>query len=141
VLVVGAILYVVMADPDGTRRLLPSGITYPIVHASLTILLLLLIGSLISALAPVRRRPGVGGLQRSGSASPMLRHGLFRGLGLGVWICLKTLPCRVASDPGLGVGVAIAAPGRGRPRLDRVSAQSRRRPRRLGSRNEVVTPR
>jgi ubiquinone biosynthesis protein len=47
VLVVGAVLYFVMADPDGTRRLLPAGITYPVVHFSLTILLLLLIGSLI----------------------------------------------------------------------------------------------
>jgi predicted unusual protein kinase regulating ubiquinone biosynthesis (AarF/ABC1/UbiB family) len=47
VLLVGAILYVVMADPDGTRRLLPAGVTYPVVHFSLTILLLVLIGSLI----------------------------------------------------------------------------------------------
>jgi ubiquinone biosynthesis protein len=47
VLVVGAVLYFVMADPDGTRRLLPAGVSYPIVHASLTFLLLLLIGSLV----------------------------------------------------------------------------------------------
>jgi predicted unusual protein kinase regulating ubiquinone biosynthesis (AarF/ABC1/UbiB family) len=44
---VGAVLYVVMADPDGTRRLLPDGVTYPVVHAGLTILLLLIIGSLV----------------------------------------------------------------------------------------------
>jgi hypothetical protein len=47
VLVVGAVLYFVMADPDGTRRLLPAGVEYPVVHFSLTVLLLLLIGSLI----------------------------------------------------------------------------------------------
>jgi predicted unusual protein kinase regulating ubiquinone biosynthesis (AarF/ABC1/UbiB family) len=47
VLGVGAVLYFVMADPDGTRRMLPSGVTYPVVHFSLTVLLLVLIASLV----------------------------------------------------------------------------------------------
>jgi hypothetical protein len=47
VLGVGGVLYFVMADPDGTRRLLPSGVSYPVVHFSLTVLLLVLIGSLV----------------------------------------------------------------------------------------------
>jgi ubiquinone biosynthesis protein len=47
VLVVGAVLYFVMADPDGTRRLLPEGVSYPVVHGGLTILLVVLIGSLV----------------------------------------------------------------------------------------------
>ena len=47
VLVVGLALYFVLAEPDETRRLLPAGTPYPMVHGGLVILLLLLIGSLI----------------------------------------------------------------------------------------------
>jgi ubiquinone biosynthesis protein len=47
VLAVGAALYFVLADPEDTRRLLPVGMPYPVVHGGLLILLLLLIGSLI----------------------------------------------------------------------------------------------
>src|SRR5262245_10068797 len=47
VLAVGAALYFVLADPEDTRRLLPAGMPYPMVHAGLLILLLLLIGSLV----------------------------------------------------------------------------------------------
>ncbi len=47
VLGVGAVLYFVMADPDGTRRVLPAGVEYPVVHFGLTVFLLLLIASLI----------------------------------------------------------------------------------------------
>ena len=36
-----------LAEPDETRRLLPAGTPYPMVHGGLVILLLLLIGSLI----------------------------------------------------------------------------------------------
>jgi predicted unusual protein kinase regulating ubiquinone biosynthesis (AarF/ABC1/UbiB family) len=47
VLAVGGALYFVLADPEDTRRLLPAGMPYPMVHGGLLILLLLLIGSLI----------------------------------------------------------------------------------------------
>jgi hypothetical protein len=48
VLMVGAILYVVLADPDGTRRVLPADIPYPFVHYTLLAVLVVLIVSLIA---------------------------------------------------------------------------------------------
>ena len=48
VLVVGALLYFVLADPDDTRRLLPRGMEYGWVHAGLVALLLVLIVSLVA---------------------------------------------------------------------------------------------
>jgi predicted unusual protein kinase regulating ubiquinone biosynthesis (AarF/ABC1/UbiB family) len=47
VLVVGAALYFVLADPDETRRMLPSGVPYSLVHGGLVVLLVLLIASLV----------------------------------------------------------------------------------------------
>jgi ubiquinone biosynthesis protein len=47
VLAAGVALYFVMADPDGTSRLLPAGVTYPMVHWGLVILVLVLIASLV----------------------------------------------------------------------------------------------
>lgn len=45
--VVGAALYVVLADPSGTRAILPSGIPYGVVHAGLVVLLLVIVITLI----------------------------------------------------------------------------------------------
>jgi predicted unusual protein kinase regulating ubiquinone biosynthesis (AarF/ABC1/UbiB family) len=47
VLVVGLALYFVLADPDDTRRMLPTGLSYSLVHGGLVILLLVLIASLV----------------------------------------------------------------------------------------------
>ena len=47
-LVVGTALYAILADPDGTRRLLPAGVSYGWVHGGLLVLLLLLILSLVA---------------------------------------------------------------------------------------------
>ena len=47
VLVAGALLYFVLADPDDTRRILPRGMEYGWVHAGLVVVLLLLILALI----------------------------------------------------------------------------------------------
>jgi ubiquinone biosynthesis protein len=46
-LVVGGLLYLVLADPDGTRRVLPAGVQYVWVHIGLLALLILIVGSLI----------------------------------------------------------------------------------------------
>src|SRR3954447_20482689 len=48
VLVVGAVLYLVMAFPDDTRRMLPAGVEYPWLQAGLLVLLILLILWLIN---------------------------------------------------------------------------------------------
>ena len=48
ILIVGAGLYVVLADPDGTRQMLPADLPYPLVHYALLALLAFLIFSLIS---------------------------------------------------------------------------------------------
>ena len=48
ILIVGAGLYVVLADPDGTRRVLPADVPYPMVHYGLLVVLVFLILSLIS---------------------------------------------------------------------------------------------
>jgi predicted unusual protein kinase regulating ubiquinone biosynthesis (AarF/ABC1/UbiB family) len=55
VLVVGTLLYFMLADPDDTRRLLPRGMDYGWVHAGLVALLLLLIVSLIGHLRSLGR--------------------------------------------------------------------------------------
>ena len=48
VLVVGGALYFVLADPDGTRRVLPQGMPYAWVHGGLVIGLIVLILILVS---------------------------------------------------------------------------------------------
>ena len=48
VLAVGGALYFVLADPDGTRRILPDGLSYGWVHAGLVVLLVFLIMTLVS---------------------------------------------------------------------------------------------
>jgi predicted unusual protein kinase regulating ubiquinone biosynthesis (AarF/ABC1/UbiB family) len=58
VLVVGAALYVVLADPEDTRRVLPSDMPYPFVHYGLLTLLVILIVVLIQHLR------GLGGDDR-----------------------------------------------------------------------------
>ena len=47
VLLVGALLYFVLAEPNETRRMLPGGVDYSWVHYGLVVLLLLLIGRLV----------------------------------------------------------------------------------------------
>jgi ubiquinone biosynthesis protein len=47
VLFVGALLYFVLADPDDTRRILPAGMPYTMVHVGLLAILLVLIATLI----------------------------------------------------------------------------------------------
>ena len=47
VLLVGALLYFVLAEPDETRRYLPGGVDYSWVHYGLVVLLLVLIGRLV----------------------------------------------------------------------------------------------
>ncbi len=47
VLVAGGALYFVLADPDGTRRLLPQGMPYSWVHGGLVIVLVLLVLTLV----------------------------------------------------------------------------------------------
>jgi hypothetical protein len=48
VLLVGGALYFVLADPDDTRRMLPSDLPYGVVHYGLLALLIILIVVLIS---------------------------------------------------------------------------------------------
>ena len=47
VLVVGAVLYFVLREPDETRRMLPGGVDYSLVHYGLLVVLLLLIGRIV----------------------------------------------------------------------------------------------
>jgi predicted unusual protein kinase regulating ubiquinone biosynthesis (AarF/ABC1/UbiB family) len=47
VLFVGAALYFVLSDPDGTRRVLPEGVSYSWVHGALVVMLLVLVGTLV----------------------------------------------------------------------------------------------
>jgi predicted unusual protein kinase regulating ubiquinone biosynthesis (AarF/ABC1/UbiB family) len=47
-LLVGAGLYVVMADPDGTRAALPEGVPYPIVHLGLLAALIVLVIAIVA---------------------------------------------------------------------------------------------
>jgi hypothetical protein len=46
-LVVGGLLYFVLADPDGTRAVLPTQVPYTLVHVALLVVLALLIASLV----------------------------------------------------------------------------------------------
>jgi ubiquinone biosynthesis protein len=48
ILIVGAGLYFVLADPDDARRMLPADVPYPLVHYGLLVVLVFLILSLIS---------------------------------------------------------------------------------------------
>jgi predicted unusual protein kinase regulating ubiquinone biosynthesis (AarF/ABC1/UbiB family) len=47
VLLVGGALYFVLADPGDTRRMLPAGVDYALVHYGLVILLVLLVARLV----------------------------------------------------------------------------------------------
>jgi ubiquinone biosynthesis protein len=48
VLVVGGALYFVLADPDGTRRIIPSDLPYPLLHYGLLTILVVLIVVLVA---------------------------------------------------------------------------------------------
>ena len=47
VLVIGAVLYFVLREPDETRRMLPGGVDYDLVQYGLLVILLLLIGRIV----------------------------------------------------------------------------------------------
>jgi hypothetical protein len=48
ILVIGAALYVVLAYPGDTERMLPREVPYPLVHYGLLALLIILVVSLVS---------------------------------------------------------------------------------------------
>jgi hypothetical protein len=56
-LIAAALLYAVLADPSGTRAILPRGLPYEVVHVGLLVLVVLLVAALV---AQLRRygRPG-----------------------------------------------------------------------------------
>ena len=47
VLVIGAVLYFVLREPDETRRMLPGGVDYDLVQYGLVVLLLLLVARIV----------------------------------------------------------------------------------------------
>ena len=48
ILVVGATLYFVLADPDDTKKIIPSDLPYPLLHYGLLTILVILILVLVS---------------------------------------------------------------------------------------------
>ena len=46
-LVVGAVLYIVLANPDGTKEVMPREVPYPLLHLTLLVVLLVIIGAIV----------------------------------------------------------------------------------------------
>ncbi len=53
--VLGIALYLVLADPDGTRRFLPTGLPYPVVHYGLVVALVVILIALVLSVRGLSR--------------------------------------------------------------------------------------
>ncbi len=46
-LLVGAVLYIVLANPDGTQEVMPREVPYPLLHITLLVVLLVIVGAIV----------------------------------------------------------------------------------------------